>query len=342
MYDFTCLDAESAREAIELKSKYGSDSVYVAGGTNLLYLMKRGVRSPKYLINLKNIKDMNSVTFDDKQGLSMGSLVKVNHLQYSDPVNEHYQIIAQSANKIASPQIRNTATVGGNLSQDVWCWYLAEGFKCWMNNGKHCYAPAGDNRYHHSVTGGYVCFAVHPSDLAPALYALDAKVDVAGSNHEKHISIDELLPGYTKVEGKLKPNILTSDEIITAVHVPTPPKGSRGIFLKYAARESFDFALASVALVMDLEGDLCKDLRVVLGGVATKPYRAETVESVLKNKNVTQNLLDKASEKVFEKESPLSGNAYRVRIAKELVRRALFQICSPLGVVTQPTDSFLV
>ena len=216
--------------------------------------MKRGVRTPKYLINIKNISGLDSIRFD-AGGLTIGSLVRLDKIKYSEAVNTHYPIIAQSAERIASPQIRNAATVGGNLSQEVWCWYLMEGFNCWLNGGKHCFAPGGDNRYHHSVAGGFICQAIHPSDLAPSLYALNARVKVVGSNNEREIGIDELLPGFTKVEGKLKQNTLRNDELIVSVHVPVPASGSRGIFLKYAARESFDFSLASVALNVALEGE---------------------------------------------------------------------------------------
>jgi len=324
--DFTYLDSRSVKEAIELRAKYPEDSTFVAGGTNLLYLMKRGVRKPKYLINIKSISGLDSVRFD-AEGLTIGSLVRLDKLQYSEVVNTHYPMIAQSVGKIASPQIRNVATVGGNLSQEVWCWYLTEGFDCWMNGGRHCFAPEGDNRYHHSVAGGFICQAIHPSDLAPTLYALDARVNVAGPNNERKMGIDELLPGFTKVEGKLKQNILKSDELIVSVHVPVPASGSRSIFLKYAARESFDFSLASVALNVTFEGETIKDLRAVLGGVATKPLRASNVETTLKGKRASLELLQKASENVFDKELPLSMNSYRIRLTRELVRRALFEVC---------------
>ena len=192
-----------------------------------------------------------------------------------------------------------------------------------MNGGKHCFAPGGDNRYHHSVAGGFICLAIHPSDLAPSLYALDAKVDVVSSNNTRRIGIDELLPGFTKVEGKLKQNTLKSDELIVSVHVPVPARGSRSIFLKYAARESFDFSLASVALNVTFEGETFKDLRVVLGGVATKPLRATSVEKTLIGKKVSLELLEEASGKVFDREIPLSMNSYRIRLARELVRKSL-------------------
>ncbi|MHB8566394.1 MAG: FAD binding domain-containing protein [Nitrososphaerales archaeon] len=330
MLEFDYLSPNSVSEAIALKEKYGQDSTYVAGGTNLLYLMKRGVRTPKYLINIKDIGGMDSISYDNKTGLSIGSLAKIDDLQYSESVNAHYPMLSQCAARIASPQIRNSATVGGNLSQEVWCWYLTEGFNCWMNGGKHCYAPAGDNRYHHTLTGGYICMAIHPSDLATAFAALDARVQVVGSSKKKELGIEELLPGFTKVDGKLKQNILKSDELVTGIRVPPPALGSRGLFLKYAARESFDFALSAVALSMTFVEDVCKDLKIFLGGVSAGPYRSEKAESILNGKKITKELLEEASQNVFSKQMPLSLNAYRIRLTKELLREALLELCSPV------------
>ena len=333
MHDFSLLRPDTVANAIALKKKFGSDSTFVSGGTNLLYLMKRGVRRPKYLINLKDIDGLASIDYHEDKGLRIGGLTKISELQYSEIVLDHYPILSSCASRIASPQIRNAATIGGNLSQEVWCWYLAEGFDCWMNEGKRCYAPGGDNRYHHSVTGGYICLAVHPSDLATAFLALDARVAVANEGSEKQMRIDELLPGFTKVEGKLKQNVLRSDEIITEVRIPPLKSGARCVFRKYAARESFDFSLASVAIVLDMEGDFCDDARVVLGGIATKPYRSTTVESALRGKRLTKDVIENASKTPFDREIPLTMNAYRIQFSKELIREALLQIAIPDEIV---------
>ncbi len=327
MHDFTYLEAASVEEAVALSAKYGADSAMLAGGTNLLYLMKRGVRLPKYLINIKGVNGLDSVRFDKKGGLVIGSLVSLDDLEHSEDVVRNYPMLSTCAGGIASPQIRNMGTVGGNLSQEVWCWYLTEGFNCWMNGGKHCFAPGGDNRYHHSVTSGYICMAIHPSDLAPAFEALDARIHVLGPNYEKEIGIEDLLPGFTMVEGRLKQNTLKTGELITAVKIPAPARGSRGVFLKFSARKSFDFALSSVAMVMTIEDGFCLDSRIVFGAVATKPYRAVGMESALKGKRITEGLLRQASQKVFDKEIPLSMNSYRIQLTKELARKALFEIC---------------
>jgi len=321
VHDFVLLEPESLEEAISLRSKH-QDSTYIAGGTNLLYMVRRGVRRPKYLINLKSIRNLDSVEYN-KEGLRIGPLAKISALEHSEIVRDKFPVLSQAASKIASPQIRNMGTFGGNLCQEVWCWYLLEGFNCWLNDGKYCYAPAGDNRYHHSLMGGYHCFAVHPSDLGPVLKMLDAKITVAGLSGVRTISVDQLLPGFTKVEDMLKVNCLKPDELITEVQIPNMLEGSKSIFIKSAIRESFDFALSSVALLMMLEGDYCKDVRIVLGGVATKPYRARKAEDLLINQTITEDLVDNAVESVFDKVIPLSGNAYRIELSKALVRKAI-------------------
>ena len=244
-------------------------------------------------------------------------------------MKEKFPILAQAAKKIASPQIRYMATVGGNLAQDVWCWYLLEDFPCWLNGGDYCFAPEGDNRYHHSVLGGYFCFAVHPSDLATALSALDATLVIAGKDGTKEISLEKFLPGFTKVEGQLRQNVLKSDEILTEIRVAPKWQEAKGVFLKYAARQSFDFALASTAVTMRLENDRCKDIRIVLGGIAPSPFRARGAEDILLGKRLDKNLLEDAVEHLFGKTIALSGNSYRIQIGKDLVSKALGHLSFP-------------
>ena len=331
MNDFNFLNPETVEEAISLRTKYGDEAMFVSGGTNVLYMMKRDVRRPKYLINIKNVHGLNAIRWDKEEGLRIGALVKLSKLQRDETVLRQFPIISQSVERIASPQIRSAATVGGNLSQEVWCWYLMEGFPCWMNGGKHCFAPEGDNRFHHTVAGGFICMAIHPSDLAPALYAMNAMVTVVGPDSERKLKIPELLPGYTKIEGKLKQNTLKYNELVTSVEVPTPSEGTKTVFLKSAARESFDFALASASVVLTLDGEICKAASIVVGGVATMPYKATNVESKLLGQKVTSELIEDASSHILAREAPLSGNAYRIQLAKELVKRGLREACDIKG-----------
>jgi xanthine dehydrogenase YagS FAD-binding subunit len=326
--DFELLSPDSVNEAISYQSKFGKDARFFAGGTNLIYMMKRGVRSPRYLINLKTIQDLDSIGFDE-EGLCIGSLATVEEVENSGLIREKFPILAQAARRIASPQIRYMATVGGNLCQDVWCWYLLEDFPCWLNGGKRCFAPEGDNRYHHSVLGGYLCFAVHPSDLATALCALDATVAITGKEGTREIPIESLLPGFTKVEGELRQNVLRHDEILTKVRVKKQWEQANGVFIKFASRQSFDFALASVAVTMQMENECCKDVRIVLGGIAPSPFRERKSEEVLRGKVLTEDLLEKAVSSMFEKTIPLSGNAYRIQIGRDLAQRALAQLSFP-------------
>lgn len=329
--DFNFLNPETVEEAISLRMKYGDEAMFVSGGTNVLYMMKRDVRRPKYLINIKNVGGFDTIQWDEEEGLNIGALAKLSKLQRDETVLRRFPLLSQSVERIASPQIRSAATVGGNLSQEVWCWYLMEGFPCWMNGGNHCFAPEGDNRFHHTLAGGFICMAIHPSDLAPALYAMNATVIVAGPESERKLKIPELLPGYTKVDGKLKQNALRSNELVTSVQVPTPSEGTKAVFLKSASRGSFDFALASASVVVTKDDDICKTASIVLGGVATMPYKATNVESKLLGQKVTPELIEEASSHIFGREAPLSGNAYRIQLAKELVKRGLRVVCDING-----------
>ncbi len=293
-------------------------------------MMKRGVRSPHYLIDINSIKNLNYIKFDEKNGLKIGALTKICQLERSEEIKSRLPVVADAASSIASPQIRNVATVAGNLVQEVWCWYLLEGYDCWLNKGKYCYAPEGDNRFHHSILGGNLCFAVHPSDLAPVLTALDARITVQGASESRIISPKQLLPGFFKRDGNVEQNALEPDEIITEIRIEPLWQEYTGVFLKHAVRKSFDFALSSVTLLALVKEDLWEDVRIVLGGIGNTPYRAEKLEEALRGKRLTEELVTKAvEEKTFQKTIPLVMNAYRVRLTTALVKRAIGQVLQP-------------
>jgi xanthine dehydrogenase YagS FAD-binding subunit len=329
MESFELINPTSVKDAISYRLKFPDNSRFFAGGTNLLYLMKRRVRDPHYLINLKRIKELEFLSYDDKEGLRIGPLTTLEQLESSEIIQKKSRILSQAARRIASPQIRYMATVGGNLCQEVWCWYLLEDFPCWLNGGKYCFAPQGDNRYHHSVLGGYLCFAVHPSDLATALCALDATVMITGKEGTREVQLENFLPGFSMVEDKLQPNTLKSDEVLTEVRVKHDWLNAEGVFIKFATRQSFDFALASTAVTFKMEDAVCKDVRIIIGGIGPHPFRSRRAEEMLRDNKPTTDILAKAVENLFERTIPLSGNEYRIQISKDLVRRALAQLSSP-------------
>jgi xanthine dehydrogenase YagS FAD-binding subunit len=324
MQSVAVLQPTTAREAVGLASHYGPDAKFYAGGQDLLYRLKRRLaNSPRYLIDLKRIPDQAFVTYDPKTGLRLGPLTRLSDVAESEQVRTLYPALAAAAESIASPQIRNAGTVGGNLCQEVWCSYLLEDYACNMNGGKYCPAAVGDNSGYHGLFGQKFCVAVHPSDLAPSLAALDAEVSVLGADGERRLAIDALLPGVTRVDGEFKVNALRRDQLLTEIRVPPPSSGEHQVYRKCRARQSWDFALVSVAAVVRLEGTICQEARIVLGGVAPYPWRAREAERILVGQAIDDIACATASEAALSGARPLKGNGFKVPLARELVRQAL-------------------
>lgn len=324
---FSYIAPSTVDDALSLLEKYGSRAKVIAGGSDLLHLMKRGAISqvPDVLVDVKRIGEMHHLNLDAVGGLSMGALVTIGELEDSEVVAEHFPLLSRTADYISAPQVRNVATVGGALSQQVWCWFLRNGLKCWRAGGSICYATldGADNRYYHSVMGGNDCYAAHPSDLAVALEALDATVVVAGQYGTKTWTVKDFLPGNVWVGGVLQSHVLSPAELVTAVNVPPPPQDVRTVFVKSRIRNAFDFAIASVAVVLSMNGDLIEDSRVVFGGVAPSPYRDSGPEQILNGSNLSSVAADEVAAPALSGATPLQNNGYKVDVAKGLLREAI-------------------
>jgi len=315
-------DARTVDEAISLLRKYQGEAKIIAGGVDLIGLMKRDVTLPKALVNIKTIPDMTYIT-EDAEGLKIGPLTTINDIETSAIIGAKYEILAEAAHSVAAPQIRNMATIGGNLCQGVRCWYYrrspatGRSFYCRRKGGEQCYSETGDNTYH-AILGAGECHAVCPSDMAPALVALDAKVKIAGSYGSRTIPLAE----FYRIMG----NILESDEIIVEIQVPAPRTNARQKYLKFRVRKAIDFAIASVAATLTLEAGVVNDARIVLGGVAPTPYRAIAAEDILKGKVVTQDVAEATAEAALAEAIPLDMNGYKVPITKALVKEVINKI----------------
>ncbi len=312
--------ARSIDEAVGLLHEYGNAAKIIAGGTDLLGLMKNRVASPQVFVNLKSIPDLRYVR-ENENGLAIGTLTLINDLQRSVLLKSRYPILYETACAMASPQIRNMATVGGNLCQDVRCWYYRRSpdtgitYNCRRKSETgQCYAADGENQYH-AILGGQKCLAICGSDMATTLLALDARVNTISSNGGRSLGIDEI---YTPLGNTLEP-----DEVITSVQVPTISAGTRQHFLKFRVRKTIDFAIVSAAAVISLENEVVVDARIVLGGVAHKPWRATKAEELLKGERITEKLAAEAGKVALAEASPLSKNSYKVDIAKIMVKRAI-------------------
>ena len=321
MRSFKHIHARTVDEACALLWKYNGKARLNAGGTNLLSILKGEILIdyPEAIINIKEIPGLDGVK-EDNGVLRIGALTKLSDITKSLFPKQEYRILAEAAHSVATPQIRNAATLGGNLCQDVRCCYyryprlIGGPIRCLRKGSGPCLAVSGDNRYH-AILEGKGCFAVCPSDTAVALAALDAQIKIASPKGDRRTAVTDFF-------GTLG-NILKRGEMITEIEVPAIPGTVKQMFLKFTLRTPVDFAIVSVAVVTALEKGVCTDARVVLGAVAPRPIRAKEAEEVIKGRPVDQDVAAEAAEQAVAKAKPLSMNAYKIEIAKALLRKAM-------------------
>lgn len=295
----------------------------IAGGQDLLTTMKDYITRPSRVVNLKGIRGLDRIEPDGRKGLRIGALVTLAQLEEHAEARRAFPGLAEAARSIATPQIRNLGTVGGNLCQRPRCWYYRlEDIICLKKGGSECHAAKGENK-HNAIFGGGPSFIVHPSDLAPMLLALGASVRVAGANGKRAIPLESFftLPS----EGDIRrENVLRNDEIITEIHLPASAFAARSTYLKFKERDSLDFALASVAAAVEMRpNNLVKQARLVLGGVAPIPWRVPKAENFLAGRTLSADVLAETARLALEGAEPLAKNAYKIPLTQTLVRRAL-------------------
>jgi xanthine dehydrogenase YagS FAD-binding subunit len=302
----------------------GAQSAFIAGGTNLVDLMKIDVMDPKELVDINQLP-MRGVTLDNG-GLRIGALEKMAYVAEQPDVVEHFPVISQALLKSASAQLRNMASIGGNLMQRTRCGYFRDVvMPCNKRDpGSGCPAFAGENRMHAILGVGNACCATHPSDLAVALVALDASVNLQGPKGSRSIQLDDfyLLPeGSPDREHAIEPG-----ELITGVTVPHAGWYRRSAYLKIRDRESYEFALCSAAVALDMDGAQIRDARIAAGGVGTKPWRLPEVAQALIGKQASQETFERAAEIATKDARPLSQNGFKVTLLKRTLTRALLQV----------------
>jgi len=321
MRAFSYLRAKSPAEAIAAAGK-GEATAYVAGGTTLIDLVKLDVLRPARLVDV-NAAGSAVIAPRPDGGLKIGALVRNSDLARHPAVREHYPVLAEAILSGASPQLRNMATTGGNLMQRTRCTYYRDGISpCNKREpGTGCAAWDGLHRSHAILGGSEACIATHPSDMCVALAALEATISLQGRAGRRTLPFAafHLLPGDTpEQEHALRPG-----ELITAVALPAPVPGQRSWYLKLRDRESYEFALASAAVVLRLERGKIASCRIAFGGVATKPWRALAAEEVLTGAAPTEALFRKAAEAALQSARPRPGNAFKVELARLVLVRVL-------------------
>src|SRR3984957_1881996 len=250
-------------EAIQILSQHGASASVYAGGTDLLVRLKNRLeQAPSYLVDIKKIDNLRYIKEDGQGGVEIGAATKLAELADSRLLQERYPMIVEAIGQISSPELRNASTLGGVLLQEVWCQYLRGGYSCWRNGGSLCFGAIGDNSYYHSAMGGRLCYAVYPGDAAVALIPYDASVKLATPAGIKELSIEHLVPGDLMVDGRIQSHVVRYNEILTEVILPPPKPGVRASFEKLRPRGVWDFAMASLALSLQIRDTPIEGSRV--------------------------------------------------------------------------------
>ena len=324
MKTFANTNARDPQQAVRLAQdarKAGKSAAFVGGGSDLLGLVKERIVQPDVLVNLRGLRNLNTVTAA-AGGTTIGGGITLSALAGHDAVRRQYPVLAQAADSVATPQIRNVGTLAGNVCQRPWCWYYRNGFPCYKAGGNQCFSFAGENQFH-AIFGGGPSYIVHPSDVAPALVALDATFRIVGPSGERTVGAGEffVLPRQNAAQE----NALANDEMLVSVQLPGALAGARGVYHKVMDREAWTHAVVSAAVVLQMDGDVCRTARVVLGGVAPIPWRLAAVERLLTGQRLTETLAAQAVESAVEGARALSKNAYKIPLTKAIVRRAIVE-----------------
>jgi xanthine dehydrogenase YagS FAD-binding subunit len=314
-------------EAIQILSSHGTEAGVYAGGTDLLIRLKNRLKqAPSYLVDIKKIDNLRYIKEDARGGVQIGAATRLSEIAESDLLKKKYPMLVQAVNTISSPELRNASTLGGDLLQEVWCQYLRGGYSCWRNGGYICYGAIGDNSYYHSAMGGRLCYAVYPGDAATALIPFDAKVKVATPAGTKELSVEQLVPGDMMVDGRIQSHVVRFNEILTEVFIPPPKPGVRASFEKLRPRGVWDFAMASLAMSLEVRNNTINDARVVFGGISGKPLRETAVENFLKGKTLSADLGSQAVSIALANAAPLKYNGTKIDMAKGLLASGLAKL----------------
>ncbi len=334
MKTFANQNARTLDEAVALAQaaqRDGQSVSFVSGGTDLLQLVKDrtvnrpGAGVPDVLVNLKSIDGLDSVDAGTEGDLTIGGLITLDSLSSDPRIRDQYTVLAEAADNVATQQIRNVGTLAGNVCQRPWCWYFRNGFRCYKAGGNECFSIAGENQLH-AIFGGGPSFIVHPSDVAPALVALDANFRIVGPSGERTLSGADffVLPRDDAEHA----NVLADGEVMVSAGSPASGGGLRRTYPKVTVRDAWTHALVSAAVVLDMDGETCREARIVLGGVAPVPWRVPAAEQLLVGQTVTEELAQSVGAAAVVGARPLSKNAYKVPLIRAVVARTVLSLAS--------------
>jgi len=325
MPHFDLYQPDSLATALDLAARLGEDGWLVGGGQDSWDWLKNRTKRTGAVIDLSGIAELKGVR-EANGGLEIGALTTLTEVENNAQVRERYALLASAAGRVASPQIRNAGTLGGNLCQDTRCWYYRGGVDCYRAGGNMCYAdtPEGQNR-EHAIFGASRCVAVTPSDTANALVALDASMVIHGSG-ERVVPAAEFFIGPDVNIRRM--TVIKPGEILTAVRIPATWAGAKFYFEKVAERAAWDFALLSISMALKHSGNSIQDVRFVCGAAACVPHRLTAVEKALVGGPANDETIEKVAPLATEGAAPLHYNQFKVPLLQNLVRRALRSIAS--------------
>jgi xanthine dehydrogenase YagS FAD-binding subunit len=322
MQNFEYASPTTLQAAVRLLVEAKGEAAVLAGGTDLVSLMKEGVARPVRVVDLQKLKELRRIEFRSGSGLRLGALVTLEELIESTEVQQHYPALVRAAQGVSSPQIRSVGTVGGDLCQRPRCWYYRLGYGLLAVYKGKPMVPDGDNRYHAILGNSGPAYFVSPSSLGPALFTLGAKVRLHGPEGTRELEIEKFFvtpANESETEHALKPH-----EIVTEIVVPAA-EGIKMAVYEVRQKEALDWPLAAAAVALTMEGDSVRKARVVLGHVAPVPWPSPEAERALVGKTFVDELADEAGKAAVSKATPLSKNTYKVQLARVAVKRALLR-----------------
>jgi xanthine dehydrogenase YagS FAD-binding subunit len=322
--NFSYIQPLTVKEAVDAIT---DDAVVCGGGTDLLGCMREGIITPGKLVSLESLNPLKGITKTLEGGLSIGAMTTIADIAKNPLVNSIYPGLAQGARQVASPQLRNQGTIGGNLCQKPRCWYYRGAFDCLRKGGKLCYARRGQHQFHAVFGHDNLCYITHPSDTAPPLISLKARVRVVGPDKERTIPVEQL--HVAPSSNPRAETVLGPKEIITRIVLPPVPENLKSSYRKVRARRAWDFALAGAALAIKMDGDTVVDARVVLSGAAPVPWRSRAVEKAIMGRHLTRQNIAAAAAAVTNNAQPLENNTYKIHLFQGVIEEALAGLIPP-------------
>ena len=324
---FELFQPATTEDALALTARYGSDAWVLAGGLDSFDWLKDRIKRPPYVIDLSQIKELRGVK-SVNGGLEIGAMTTLTEVVRDPVVRSKFSLLSEGAELAASPQIRNQGTIGGNVSQDTRCWYYRSGWKCYRAGGNICFAdtPTAINR-EHAIFGANRCVAVNPSDTAPALIALDAKMVIRSTKGERVVDAENYFIGPGTDITRM--TVLKPGELLTTIRIPSSWAGAHFYFEKIRDRQVWDFPIVNIASAAVFTGDRIDRIRIAMNGLAAHPLRLNNVEDAITGKPRNEETADMAGKLAIQGAEPLRYNGFKVPLMRNLVKRAIRGVEAP-------------